>query len=169
MTVREKKLLGLLGWTGLACACALLAAAGAESLREVSASLEAYRTRLERMESRASEDPALLDARIRELKEIVERLEARGSARPEGEGDLADFGSAVRRELRAAGASVLRYQPPGEPGTDILEFAARGSPLALVRFLRAAADRGWSVLFLSVRSESADGPAEFILRIGHDD
>jgi len=168
VTARETRLLGLLGWTALVCACALIAAAGFERLREVDASLARYRDQKARLEARAAEDPAALEARVRELSDLVRSLEARRSPAGPGTGDPAAFGAEVRRRLRESGMTVLRYQP-GSPGSGDLEFAAQGTSLAFADFLRTAAASGWEIPFLSVRSERASAPVELTLRIRHGD
>ena len=180
MTGRERNLLSLFGAAALLSTCALWAFSSLERLREVDSSIDRYRGQLKRIEARASEDPVILDARIEELKKNVENLEKRSSGSGEGSG-LAEFGARVRASLVAADASVLRYQPvragdkrKSEPDAEtthrdsheFLEFSARGSPLALSRFLREAAWEAWDIPYLSVRSER--DPLEFVVRIGHE-
>lgn len=168
MTAREIRLLGLLGWTALVCACALVAAMGFERLREVDASLARYRDQKDRLEARAVEDPAALEARVRELSDLVRSLEERQAPALSGTGDPAAFGAEVRRRLRESGMTVLRYQP-GSPGSGDLEFSGRGSALALAAFLRTAAASGWEIPSLSVRSERASAYVDFTMRIRHGD
>lgn len=166
MTDRERKLIGVLGWTALLCACALVAASGLERLREVSSSIERYQAQWARLEARASEDPAFLEESIRELADIVQRLEERKEARSTDAKNPAEFGTRVREALRVAGLSVLRYQG-GAPDSGEMEFSARGSPLALAKFLLSAAAEAWTIPFLSIRTESASLPLELTFRIRH--
>lgn len=178
MTEREKRLAGLLGAAAVLAACALIAASGMERLQETALSIDRYQSQLARIEARAAEDPAFLEARIGELSLSVAKLEERTTGNDRE--DFADFGAAVRRQFKAAGASVLRYQsvqtaiPREKAKTDdkeirssLLEFSVRGSPLALSQFLLAAANAGWKISFLSVRSEPGKFPVEFVLRISH--
>lgn len=180
MTGRERRLLAFLGAAVFLAACSLAAASGAARLRQASLSLDRYRSRLASVQSQAAARGPAQEARVQRLKAEVARLEE--SARGAGEEmDPAAFGMDVRRALAAAGAVVLRYQDTGIsaregrtgapddteslPSHDF-EFTARGSPLALSRFLLFAGERGWEVPFLSVRSES-ERAVEFVVRIGY--
>lgn len=180
MTGRERRLLILLGTAALLAACALAAASGAARLRQASLSLDRYRSRIASVQSQAAARNPAQEARVQSLKAAVARLEE--SARGAGEEpDPTAFGMDVRRALASAGAVVLRYQETGIPAREgrtgvpddpeslpshTFEFSARGSPLALSRFLLSAAARDWEIPFLSVRSESGRA-VEFVVRIGY--
>ncbi len=163
-TVRPALLAALLGVAAVAATVIGATTLGSYA-RQLDAQVARARERLRETERLAAESEKLRAA-IAELDPSGAAV--RGRPYADGEMDLYRFGEAVRELAAGTGLRVERFQPVRSGAEELVELTARGTAVAFVEFLYAAArqERLWKLPHFTL--QGTQDAVTAVMRLGYE-
>jgi hypothetical protein len=164
MTRREGRLALALALALAASAATVVSSIVLERMAEARSEIRDYRRRIERLSS-VSVDEAGARARLRRIAGLVERAENRVAAASRL--SVSAFGRELMELLAARSIAPEKYLVLSDAAGDRIEVSMKCAAGDFLRFLKSATEaKGWSVPYVSLRSDSGPGRVDAVMRLG---
>jgi hypothetical protein len=164
MTRRELRLALALALALAASAAAVGLSFGLERMTEAQSEIRDYRHRIDRLSS-VSVDEEGARARLRRIIGLVERAEDRVASASKL--SVSAFGRELMDLLAAQRIAPEKYLVLSDGAGDRIEVTVKCDAGDFLRFLKSATEaKGWSVPYVSLRSDSGPGRVDAVMRLG---